>query len=77
MTIRKKPVAVKFDGTGRDVLLAALCFVDKASGTALAIAMAGSNHPNPDEVLTDLAKEGMTLSSSIRATINCRAKAST
>lgn len=51
------------------MLMKALAFIDKASGTALGIAMSGRNHPNPDGVLTDLAEEGMDLSAEIRAAL--------
>lgn len=46
-----------------------LRFVDKASGTALGIAMSGKRHPNPDEVLEELSREGMALSEEARAAI--------
>ncbi len=52
-----------------EALKAALLFVDKTSGTALGIAMSGSRHPNPDEVLTDLSTEGMELAATLRATL--------
>lgn len=40
-----------------------LLFVNKAGGTMLGLAMSGYNHPNPDEVMLDLARESMDLAS--------------
>lgn len=61
--------------TDAELLRKALAFVDKASGTALGIAMSGRHHPNPDGTLTDLAQEGMALSEEIRSAIRIKAGA--
>lgn len=48
----------------------ALAFIDKASGTALGVAMSGRDHPNPDGALTELAMEGIELSAELRRTLS-------
>lgn len=50
-----------------ELLLKALSFVERASGTALGIAISGDEHLNPDEVLEKLSVDGIALSAEIRA----------
>ncbi len=52
---------------GRVEMREALAFINKAAGTALGIAYSGRNHPNPDEVLLALSREGAALSSKLTA----------
>lgn len=58
----------------RDELLeslrAAKKFVDKASGTALGVAMSGKNHPNPSGTLEALSMEGIDLGNSLADVIS-------
>ena len=51
-------------------LVEATNFVARTSGTALGIAMSGEDHPNPDEVLMDLAHDGIDLSTKLAALLN-------
>jgi hypothetical protein len=57
-----------------EVLREALNFVNEASGAALGIAMSGSDHPNPDEVLMDLSRKGMDLAPRLTAAIGAAPK---